>query len=513
MSISRTYRPKTFGDITGQDTVKETLRKEVASGKLGHAYLFSGPRGIGKTTAARIFAKALNCVDQKDGEPCNACASCQDMMNSRSLDVIEMDAASHTGVDNVREAIIEHVRFAPSGQRHKIYVLDEAHMLSTSAWNALLKTLEEPPSYAVFILATTELHKVPATIVSRCQRFDFRRVSEGQLERRVAWLAEQEGATVAPDVVKAVVRHADGCVRDAETLLDQLLALGEKNITMDVASLVMPISRIPVAAKLLSVAGSRTLGPALTEIARLEEEGIPFVPLFDDLIRATRYLLIASGDDAYRTKLASGDEGERILSDLIGTFAPAELSDMALLFMERRRDAKQGIDPRFSLELAMTAIAIGVLPNGPGTTKKEEGTIIAMHAATPVVSVIPPAPVESATTEPTISVDINLVRRKWHAIAKVVAEKTPSLNFILTISRPEAVEGRTVIIRFQYPFHRDKIVGDAKNKRMIEDVMKDILGSDICIDGVVGEDQIRAEKRSEDMVSNIIRAFGGSVVE
>ncbi|MCI0478978.1 DNA polymerase III subunit gamma/tau, partial [Candidatus Uhrbacteria bacterium] len=158
MSLSRTYRPKTFADITGQDAVKETLRKEVATGKLGHAYLFSGPRGIGKTTAARIFAKALNCASPKDGEPCDACDACREMREGRAIDFIEMDAASNTGVENIREAIVEHVRFAPSPGRRKVYVLDEAHMLSTASFNALLKTLEEPPPYAIFILATTELH-------------------------------------------------------------------------------------------------------------------------------------------------------------------------------------------------------------------------------------------------------------------------------------------------------------------------------------------------------------------
>ena len=258
-------------------------------------------------------------------------------------------------------------------------MLDEAHMLSTSAWNALLKTLEEPPPYAVFILATTELHKVPATIVSRCQRFDFRRIPDEQLAARVEWLAEQEGFSVAKPVVTTVVRNADGCVRDAETLLDQLFALGEKSISEDVASLVIPVSRIPVAAHLLETCSGRVLGPALTAVAKLDEEGIPFAPLFEDLIKSIRLLLVASDDETYRERLATGDEGEKILAGIVGRYHPAELSDMALLFMERRRDAKQGIDPRFAMELAVTAIALGVLPNGPG--KKDQGTIVAMNAA------------------------------------------------------------------------------------------------------------------------------------
>ncbi|MFH1078521.1 MAG: hypothetical protein V1745_04575, partial [Patescibacteria group bacterium] len=378
--------------------------------------------------------------------------------------------------------------------------------------------------------------KVPATIVSRCQRFDFRRIPDDELGARVEMLVKEEGATIDAEVVKDVVRHADGCVRDAETLLDQLLALGEKKLTKDVASLVMPVSRIPIAAKLLEICGARTLGPALAEIARLEGEGIPFVPLFDDLIRSIRFLLIASGDDAFKAKLAAGDEGEQVLARVVGTYGPAELSDMALLFMERRRDAKQGIDPRFSLELGVTSIALGVLPNGPGSSK-QEGTIVAMNVATPVIqsdcrscegrnpSDIGGVP-DVATSAPqgrqenivvestgTSSLDMTLVRRKWNAVVKAVAEKCPSLNFILTISRPESVEGTTVFIRFQYPFHKEKIVGDAKNKRLVEDIMQEQFGCEVCIDGLVGEDPVRTEKRSEDMVSNIIRAFGGQMVE
>jgi DNA polymerase-3 subunit gamma/tau len=177
-SLSQIHRPRRFAEVTGQQHVTETLRREVATGLLAHAYVFSGPRGVGKTTSARIFAQALNCLARKEGEPCGTCEACLEFQGGRSLDIIEMDAASNTGVDNIREAIVEHVRFAPSSRKYKVYILDEAHMLSTSAWNALLKTIEEPPEYAVFLFLTTELHKVPATIQSRSQRFDFHRIAD-----------------------------------------------------------------------------------------------------------------------------------------------------------------------------------------------------------------------------------------------------------------------------------------------------------------------------------------------
>jgi DNA polymerase-3 subunit gamma/tau len=532
MSLSRTYRPQRFADITDQQTIKETLRKEVATGKIAHAYLFSGPRGVGKTTTARVLAKALNCEKNQDGEPCNVCSMCTEANEGRLLDLIEMDAASNNGVDNIRESIIEHVRFQPTRGRFKVYVLDEAHMLTNAAWNALLKTLEEPPSYAIFILATTERHKVPATIISRCQQFDFKRIPDKPLADRVMDLATREGAKIDADVVTSIVRHSDGCVRDAETLLGQLLSLGEKQITTDIASLVIPISRLPIAANLLAVCTKRELGPALQAVAKLEEEGIPLLPIFDDLLEAVRHLLIAGADAKAADRLKTGDEGEKALANVIGQYADAELGDIALMLMERRRDAKQGIDPRFALELAVTAIALGILPHGPNDTGGDSGT--RQQKPTPVIKQEKPVLKETPTPPPVVEktvapspstpapasnsaasdISLGLVQRKWQGFVKTIGESSPSLTFVLKTSRPLSVEGSILTIRFQYPFHKDKILSDLKNRRTVEDTLNATLGTTgVRVEGVVGEDADVAEQRSADMVSNILKAFGGNVVE
>lgn len=540
MSLSRAYRPKTFADITDQEPIKETLRKEVATGKIAHAYLFSGPRGVGKTTTARILAKALNCTDKKDGEPCNACALCVEANEGRLLDLIELDAASNNGVDTVREGIIEHVRFQPTRGGYKVYVLDEAHMLTNAAWNALLKTLEEPPSYAVFILATTERHKIPATIISRCQQFDFKRIPDAPLSERVRTLAKLEKVEIDENVVTSIVRHSDGCVRDAETLLGQLLSLGETRITSDIASLVIPVSRLPIAANVLDVCSRRELGPALQHIASLEEQGIPLLPLFDDLILAIRQLLLAGSDKNLAKRLEIGDEGEKALSGVVGRYTDAELADIALVIMERRRDAKQGIDPRFALELAVTAIALGILPHGPGAAIVASVPVSvpapapqpAPRPAAPKKEVIEPAPVvqESKASEPSpepapstmtsaasgtdSEVTLAQLQRVWFGFVKNMSESSPSLAFVLKTTRPLSVEGSTVTLRFQYPFHKEKILSDIKNRRIIEDALNTALGTTtVRIEGVIGEDADVAEKRSVDMVSNILKAFGGNVVE
>src|SRR3989339_413240 len=275
-TLYRKYRPQSFSDLVGQNHVKITLEHEIESNKIAHAYIFCGPRGVGKTTVARVLAKSLNCLRRKDGEhdPCGECDSCREITAGRSLDIIEIDAASHTGVDNVRENVIAVSRIAPTRYRYKVFIIDEAHMLSTPAFNALLKVLEEPPANVVFVLCTTEIHKIPATIISRCQRFDFRRLGTPDMMKKLKFIVNKEKIKIDDKILSAIARQSEGHMRDAESLLGQVVSIGGKEISAEEADLVIPRSDLGEALGLIGFLAKKDAGRAIELINKSAEEGV-----------------------------------------------------------------------------------------------------------------------------------------------------------------------------------------------------------------------------------------------
>lgn len=528
-SLSQIHRPQRFADVTGQQHITETLRKELATGRLGHVFLFSGPRGVGKTTTARIFAKALNCANMKDGEPCTVCDSCKNAQDGRSFDTIELDAATNNGVDAVREAIIEHVRFAPTSGHRKVYILDEAHMLSTAAWNALLKTLEEPPEYAFFILATTEWHKVPATILSRSQQFAFRRINDEDMRARLLDLTKAEGWTIDDGALRILIKKADGCLRDAETLLGQVGGLGDAHITEATVGLVIPIGQQEKAAELFVSWGKRQFHDSWILVEKLADEGVPFLPMFDDLIQCVEDLLAAEADAASAERYRVGSGAERTLVTCIGCFTPSELHNLALSLFERRRDVKMGMDPVFAVQL----VGLSLLSPAPMIQDRvtppppAPAPVKTAPKPEPVKAPEPPVMQKEVVTEPVqpivespkpvaeaAAVSMATVRAQWQEIIRLVDEKNHSLPFILKTASPYSVEGNNVIIKFQYPFHRDRLIGDGKNRGIIQEAARIALKNDaIMIEGIVAAEAAAAPGGAPDMVGNILQAFGGSVVE
>ncbi|MFA6146209.1 MAG: DNA polymerase III subunit gamma/tau [Patescibacteria group bacterium] len=294
MVIYRKYRPQKFSEVIGQDNVVKILENEIKQDKITHAFLLTGPRGLGKTTLSRLIAKSVNCKNRKPGqsEPCNTCENCLDITKGRFLDLIELDAASQTGVDNVRENIIAYSRLPPTIGKYKVFVIDECHMLSTSAFNALLKTLEEPPSYVIFILATTEIHKLPETIISRCQRFDLTKVPIEKIFNRLKNIMKLEKIKIDDEILKIVARRSEGYVRDAESLMSQILALGGEEITMEEASLVIPPTQTKLHIEFIDLIINDNSQEAVKMVNHLLDEGVDLEQFITDLIEFLRKMIL-----------------------------------------------------------------------------------------------------------------------------------------------------------------------------------------------------------------------------
>ena len=304
-ALYRKYRSQTFGEMVGQKVISTTLRQAVESGKISHAYLFSGPRGTGKTSAAKIFAKAMNCPNQVDGEPCNHCDICRDITNGSLEDVIEIDAASNNGVDEIRE-IRDKSTYAPSRATYKVYIIDEVHMLSTGAFNALLKTLEEPTENVVFILATTELHKIPATILSRVQRFEFKSIKQGAIKEHLASILEKEGLTFDDEALTIISRRAEGGLRDALSVLDHALSLSaDNNVSQSVAEEITGSIGLTALDSFVASVRNQDTTKALSNLETLFDNGKSMSRFATDLLEYFRDLLIvkAGGENSHHSPL------------------------------------------------------------------------------------------------------------------------------------------------------------------------------------------------------------------
>ena len=355
--LARKYRPSTFSEVVGQEHVTRTLRNAIRSGRLGHAFLFSGLRGVGKTSVARILAKTLNCSDAEHvDEPCGVCDSCREVDESRSLDVVEMDAASHTGVDDIRE-LREAVMYAPGAGKTKVYIIDEVHMLSKNAFNALLKTLEEPPPRVVFILATTEPHKVPVTIHSRCQRYDFRRIPSAAMADHLGEICRKEGVSISRDSLRRIAIAAEGSLRDSQSLLDQILSFSGTEVSdEDVATVLGSLDRDQLAAILGAVMDGRA-GEALRAAAQMIDGGADPVRMALDLIEMLRALMLMVEMEKPEDVLDLPEGEMKLLGGMVASADPALLRVRFTLLARGEERMRRAPQPRFHLELALVHMA------------------------------------------------------------------------------------------------------------------------------------------------------------
>ena len=373
VSFSLKYRPKTFTEVIGQEHVSQTLRNAVAAGRVAHGYLFSGPRGTGKTSTARVLAKALNCVHGPTPNPCGVCSICDAIAHGRAMDVIEIDAASNRGIDEIRD-LREKVKYSPAEARCKVYILDEVHMLTTEAFNALLKTLEEPPEHSYFILLTTEAHKIPATIISRCQRFDLRPISLPDLAASLRRIAEAEGLEVTDAALNAMARAGEGAMRDAESIFDQIVAYADGAITVETVNSVLGVTDDETLAEIADIIVDGDAAKVFLVIDRSVGEGKDLGQLLADLTRYFRDLLRLSLGAESSAWLQLGDASQSRMRAQAHSLGRVRLMSAIHALAETQSRLKQSAQHALVLELALTelcappTIAVAAPATAPAAT-------------------------------------------------------------------------------------------------------------------------------------------------
>jgi DNA polymerase-3 subunit gamma/tau len=527
-SLYRTYRPQSFGDVVGQDHVTRTLRNAVAEAAVAHAYLFCGPRGTGKTTTARILAKALDCEKGPTPDPDNTCEQCREITEGRHPDVYELDAASRTGVDALRDEVISKVNYAATRGGYKIYIIDEVHMLSTSAFNALLKTLEEPPPKTVFVLCTTHPHKVPETIHSRCQRFDFRRISTEDIVERLEYIAREESISVEPGSLTLVARHAAGSMRDAIGTLDQLAAFTAKSVTVaDVEGLLGEVDTAQLF-RAVDLIAERDVAGLFALVSELVESGHD-VPEFARALTAhvrDLYVTAAAGETTGLVDHTVAD-AERLKAQV----ARFDLDRLARLLDELGRlsgELRWAPDARLVLEVAFARVArpasdltLGSLaervasleagssaapaaePSAPGATPASEASASSAEPSAPAGEVTTPAaalvapptsaprPAPRRAAAPAAEFDVGELRRRWKDIINRVKASRPAASKLFLETEAD-LDGDTVVVEFD-PSRR-VLVRNAEEQdvvALLRDSIREILGWHVAVRYQLGRGAVR----------------------
>jgi DNA polymerase-3 subunit gamma/tau len=494
-ALARKYRPQTFKDIVGQETTVRTLQNAIEQNRLHHAYLFSGVRGVGKTTSARVLAKCLNCVKGPTIEPCNVCSHCREITEGIDMDVREIDAATYTGVDNVRE-LRDVSQFQPARDRYRVFIIDEAHMLSTASWNALLKLIEEPPPHVIFMFATTEMHKVPTTILSRVQKLILRKLTLAELLLRLRQICEAEGIEADKGALEIVARRGEGSARDALSLLDQIIAFSGRQITAADVATILGLSETTFFARIVTLVAEGDHGAVLEALQEAADSGRDFKMLYRDLLSFVRnLLLLASG--ANEAMIGASPEDLATMRGVAEQFSYTELLRIANLLLRDDETVNKAEHQRLAVELAVlkaatfprlraieSVVAGGATVSAPAPAAPRQAAAprpvtTATATATAIAPAPAPAPQAAGTTD-------DLVAR--------VKKQRPMIGGYLDAARMER-SGATITFTFDDTF-AEETIRDAKDS--IAAIASDVYGETIQIQTRMAAAEPQAGRRAED---------------
>lgn len=524
-ALYREWRPKTFNDVVGQEHITTTLKNQILNHRIAHAYLFCGTRGTGKTSTAKVFAKALNCLNLQDGEPCNECEMCRKINEGLAIDVTELDAASNNGVDKIRD-IIDDVKYPPQEAKYKVYIMDEVHMLSAGAVNAFLKTLEEPPNNVIFILATTDPQKLPITILSRCQRFDFKRINNNEITARLRKIVDDQNVLADERSLNLIARVSDGAMRDSLSILDQAISMGNGNVDYNTVVSMLGLVTNEHLFNLTNAVIQRSVEKSIGIIEDVIYSGKDIYLFIKDLITHYRNLLMAKVTNNPEEVLDMSEENIALIKEQSARLRAEEIMRCIRILQEAENNAKLSKQARLYCELAIikmckieydTSSEIMLtrlnkleenLKNGSikvATVESQNNNINAVKKS--INNVESKKPTQTQHIEETLSgnsdsrITINDVQKAWRDILEAFkARRAMVISSLIQIGKPIACANGIVTVQFekQYQFSRDRL-SESKNKPIINEVFSEILQENIKVNFVVEEDN-KGSKSTEDIL-------------
>ncbi len=513
------YRPRSFAEVEGQEHISTTLKNALVLGRVSHAYLFTGPRGTGKTTTARILAKAVNCLAAKEEDkPDNTCANCRAINEERMLDLIEIDAASYTGVEHIRD-LRDSVEFRPGEAKFKVYIIDETHMLSISAFNALLKTLEEPPPHVIFVLATTDPQKIPATIISRVQRFDFRRLTVLEIITRLKEIAAKENLKVELAALDLIARHSSGALRDAISLLDQLSSFGSGEITIALVENLLGAASREAVSKVVTALADRDVTHGLALIANTVDGGADPRQFTREIVDYLRALLLAKTGNAAALPLTA--EAQKEIQELAARFTIPQILRVTRLFNQAASELRASANPTLPLELALVeAIEDGaVIANPAAPAPREEPRVAASSAPAPRAPIAPkaePPPVKKSDPAPSVSggaLTAESLNANWKAVLERVRQYNKTVAALLHDTECVQVEGSQIVLGFHFEAHADRFEKQANGKMLIERSLHEVFGQTYRVKCVLSPKKAKLKAVEQDPLVQEARKMGGEIAK